>query len=346
VTYDVWAITTGTARQIDEHRLERRDMRTKGRRPTAMRRLACSLALVALLWPAVAGAQGGDEVVYYHTDAIGSVRMTTDAGGAVIARYDFRPFGEAWNPPSTPDPRQFAGKERDAETGLDYFGARYYASTTGRFTTVDPVLDLQKAALDPQRWNRYAYALNNPLRNVDPDGKEPVTIGLAIWGLYEVGSTLYDAYTAYRTLNDPNASATERSVTTGGLLAGIILPGGGYGTAGKAVLRNADGIADAVAIVSRTPTDRLIQHLTRDDLVGAAREVVTGVQHGGQHLKEVREAARGLRERIKDLNQGLSNPRLMRQRRLELERELGVASRHLDAAEQALRGRYRQHDIP
>jgi RHS repeat-associated protein len=210
-----------------------------------MRRRVCSLALVALLWPAAAGAQGGDEVVYYHTDAIGSVRMTTDAGGAVIARYDFRPFGEAWNPPSTPDPRRFAGKERDSETGLDYFGARYYASTTGRFTTVDPVLDLQKAALDPQRWNRYAYALNNPLRNVDPDGKEPVTVGLVLWGLYEVGSTLYDAYTAHRTLNDPNASATEKSVTTGGLLAGILLPGGGYGTAGKAIVRHGGEIVDA-----------------------------------------------------------------------------------------------------
>jgi RHS repeat-associated protein len=137
-----------------------------------MPRLVCSLALAALLWPAAAGAQGGDEVVYYHTDAIGSVRMTTDAGGAVIARHDFRPFGEAWDPPPTPDPRQFAGKEWDAATRLDYFGARYYDSRTARFTTVDPALDSEQSVIDPQRWNRYAYTWNRPLSMVDPDGRE------------------------------------------------------------------------------------------------------------------------------------------------------------------------------
>ena len=302
--------------------------------------------VLALLAATAASAQDVT-VEYYHLDALGSVRAVTSETGAVVARYDYFAFGDG--PVSVTagaNPRRFTGQERDAETGLDYFGARYYASRTGRFTTVDPVMNIDAALIDPQRWNRYGYALNNPLRNVDPDGKEPVTVGLVLWGIYEVGSSLYDAYTAYRTLNDPNSNAAERAITTGGFLAGVLLPGGGYGTAGKAVVRHTDEIANAAAIVSRTPTDRLIQHLTRNDLMGAAREVGTGVQHGGQHLKEVREAARGLRERLKDINQGLSNPQLTRQRRLELERELGIASRHLDAAEQAVRGRYLQHDIP
>jgi len=60
-------------------------------------------------------------------------------------------------------------KERDNETGLDYFGERYYASTMGRFTTVDP-LGASAKRVDPQTMNRYTYALNNPLRYVDPDG--------------------------------------------------------------------------------------------------------------------------------------------------------------------------------
>lgn len=67
--------------------------------------------------------------------------------------------------------QQFTGKERDTETGLDYFGARYYSSTQGRFTSVDP----ENAGADPsnpQSWNGYAYALNNPLRYQDPDGRE------------------------------------------------------------------------------------------------------------------------------------------------------------------------------
>ncbi|MFN9456202.1 MAG: RHS repeat-associated core domain-containing protein [Acidobacteriota bacterium] len=63
------------------------------------------------------------------------------------------------------------GKERDAETGLDYFGARYFSGAQGRFTSPDP-LGASARASNPQTWNRYTYALNNPLRYVDPDGLE------------------------------------------------------------------------------------------------------------------------------------------------------------------------------
>ena len=62
-----------------------------------------------------------------------------------------------------------AAKERDNESGLDYFGTRYYASGNGRFTTVDPG-HVGGDILNPQSWNGYAYALNNPLRFVDPLG--------------------------------------------------------------------------------------------------------------------------------------------------------------------------------
>ena len=69
--------------------------------------------------------------------------------------------------------QQFTGKERDNETGLDYFGARYYSSVQGRFTSVDPVIDFKKNISEPQGWNQYQYVLNNPLRYVDPNGQEP-----------------------------------------------------------------------------------------------------------------------------------------------------------------------------
>lgn len=77
-------------------------------------------------------------------------------------------------------------KERDVETGLDYFGERYYASMQGRFTGADPYdINLERQETEdpreanalfrdyieqPQRSNQYAYALNNPLKYVDPDG--------------------------------------------------------------------------------------------------------------------------------------------------------------------------------
>jgi RHS repeat-associated protein len=59
---------------------------------------------------------------------------------------------------------------------LDYFGARYYASTQGRFTSVDPGLIKLKHLLNPQKWNRYSYTLNNPLRFFDPDGMEEIEV--------------------------------------------------------------------------------------------------------------------------------------------------------------------------
>jgi len=72
----------------------------------------------------------------------------------------------------TSNSHQFTQKERDNETGLDYFGARYFSSTQGRFTSIDPenyqaMLDLH----DPQSWNAYAYVNNNPLGRIDPDGR-------------------------------------------------------------------------------------------------------------------------------------------------------------------------------
>jgi RHS repeat-associated protein len=65
--------------------------------------------------------------------------------------------------------QKFTRKERDNETGLDFFEARYYASMQGRFTSADPLLS-SGAAESPQSWNRYSYVLNNPLRFIDPDG--------------------------------------------------------------------------------------------------------------------------------------------------------------------------------
>ena len=54
----------------------------------------------------------------------------------------------------------------------DYFGARYYGTKIGRFTTVDPAYVLQENLVDPQRWNKYAYSRNNPLTFVEPDGRD------------------------------------------------------------------------------------------------------------------------------------------------------------------------------
>src|ERR1700682_2223361 len=78
-------------------------------------------------------------------------------------------------------PLQFTSKERDAETGLDFFGARYMSSAQGRFTSVDPIWITKERMLDPQRLNLYAYGRNNPLRFIDPDGMD-ITLGRCATG--------------------------------------------------------------------------------------------------------------------------------------------------------------------
>ena len=89
---------------------------------------------------------------------IGSINSSTTTGIAA-SLYDFR-----GGPRST-------GKERDAESGLDYFGARYLASAQGRFTSPDgPFYD--QDASDPQSWNLYSYVRNNPLTGTDPTGQD------------------------------------------------------------------------------------------------------------------------------------------------------------------------------
>lgn len=67
---------------------------------------------------------------------------------------------------------KFTGKERDAETGLDYFGARYFSAAQGRFTSVDRVIVTPARVEDPQRFNLYSYARNNPFKFIDPNGED------------------------------------------------------------------------------------------------------------------------------------------------------------------------------
>jgi RHS repeat-associated protein len=140
-------------------------------------------ALAVLLTPGLTRAQGpgGPPTVieYYLTDLVGSARVVADPSGAVLRRHDYVPFGgePIAGCGSLQDPQLFTGAPRDRETCLDYFGARYYASNTGRFNGVDPG-HVAGDTFNPQTWNAYAYALNNPFRFVDPFGMEPCSITL------------------------------------------------------------------------------------------------------------------------------------------------------------------------
>ena len=118
---------------------------------------------------------------YLVWDHLGSARLTTDQNAAIVARHDYLPFGEEipantagrsgqFGPGNDNINQKFTAKERDTESGLDYFGTRYYGSALGRFTSPDPLMATPERLLDPQEWNMYAYVRNNPLSNTDPTG--------------------------------------------------------------------------------------------------------------------------------------------------------------------------------
>jgi RHS repeat-associated protein len=110
---------------------------------------------------------------FAHADWVGTERLRSDMTGAACESITSLPFGDGETTSGgcgDPSTRHFTGKERDPESGLDNFGARYNSSSIGRFMSVDPSRVSVKL-FDPQTWNRYVYARDNPLRYVDANGQ-------------------------------------------------------------------------------------------------------------------------------------------------------------------------------
>ena len=115
------------------------------------------------------------KVNYYFSDKLGSASVIAGASGTVQEQYFYYPYGYMQSSTgSDPNHYKFTGKERDSESGLDNFGARYNASTIGRFMTPDwaakPTTVPYAKFGDPQSLNLYSYARNNPTSLYDPDG--------------------------------------------------------------------------------------------------------------------------------------------------------------------------------
>jgi RHS repeat-associated protein len=122
----------------------------------------------------VGGTENADPA-YRLLDHLGTEVGTVDSTGILTNPLDYTPFGQVFSG-STNDPYLFTGKERDAESGLDYFEARYYASSMGRFMSPDwdsnpdpiPYADFG----NPQSLNLYGYVSNNPLSRSDRNGHQ------------------------------------------------------------------------------------------------------------------------------------------------------------------------------
>jgi len=166
------------------------------------------IALIALFYSASTGCSGGPGApgqaslaqshrgtVYYLDDHLGSAQVVADAATGAIYEYAVYPYGldgssSTSASASTSDPASafdsdysYTTKERDDETGLIYFGRRYYSPSLGRWITPDPLFleDVEKGLENPVSNNLYAYARNNPTLYVDPDGAEEGVVYESVW---------------------------------------------------------------------------------------------------------------------------------------------------------------------
>jgi RHS repeat-associated protein len=110
---------------------------------------------------------------FFTHDHLGSTRLMTGVSQNIVDSMDYLPYGEQIAG-DTGTSHKLTGKERDSETQLDYFGARYYSNGLGRFITPDwsasPVPVPYANLTDPQSLNQYSYVRNLPTTTVDPDG--------------------------------------------------------------------------------------------------------------------------------------------------------------------------------
>jgi len=102
---------------------------------------------------------------FHFGDHLGSSNVVVDSGGALVNREEFAPYGETSFGSFAKKRYRFTGKERDEESGLNYDAARYYVPWVGRWVSCDPA-----GLVDGP--NMYGFVRNNPLRFIDPDGRE------------------------------------------------------------------------------------------------------------------------------------------------------------------------------
>jgi RHS repeat-associated protein len=151
-----------------------------------------------------------DGLHYYLNDPLGTRRAQTDSSGALEQTCASLPYGDGLactNSTLSPTENHFTGKERDTESGNDYFDARYYSSSMGRFMSPDwsakeepvPYAKLD----DPQSLNLYSYVLNNPLIRFDDDGHEIIYMTTGP-GALQNEQTVRDSVTAL--LANPNTN--------------------------------------------------------------------------------------------------------------------------------------------
>ncbi len=169
---------------------------------------------------------------YYHTDHLGSTSLVTSSSGTMIQSISYKPFGETFEVTGTSFIRnKYTGQEEDAESNLYFYNARYYDPLLGRFASPDSFV---QSSMDPQSFNRYAYARNQPTNLVDPSGH------FAVFAAFVIKAIIIAAATSasVAAVNGANSSQVWQSAIQGAT-AGAVTGGFGYFGFGYAVLGSA-----------------------------------------------------------------------------------------------------------
>jgi RHS repeat-associated protein len=157
---------------------------------------------------------------FYHPDALGSSNILTDRSGNLVQHYEYATFGQTSyqnNNSAFPVSNRYTGQISDDETGLYYYGGRYYDSQLGRFIQPDPTIP---DPTDSQSYNRYSYCRNNPLNVTDPSGFDDGG-SVASWGdignLFGgvAGGWVGDAADAYNGANSLNFTYISQQASDG-----------------------------------------------------------------------------------------------------------------------------------
>ena len=151
---------------------------------------------------------------YYHPDHLGSSSYVTDLDGEIFQHLEYFPFGETWveeHSNTQRTPYLFTAKELDEETGLYYFGARYYDPRTSVWQSPDPILAKYMqgqgsggGVFNPPNLSLYAYVHHRPVVAFDPDGNEMT------WA--EVWASMWNPFTAssMQMKTEPHTTSTGR----------------------------------------------------------------------------------------------------------------------------------------
>ena len=197
----------------------------------------------------------GELAYYYHSDHLGSTSYVTDASGAVSQHVEYVPFGEVFieelsSSAKLNTPFLFNGKELDEETGLYYYGARYYDPRTSLWLSTDPM------ELKYPNVSTYAYCLNNPIKHFDYEGGEP--IGAIVEGVVSFGVSAGVDFVSNWLIGGQDVKTALSNVSWSSAIFD------GISTAGLSLIINGTGSATTLAKIAKSKSGKITYDIVQN----------------------------------------------------------------------------------